>query len=262
MRMSNQNGFSLIELLVVIAIIGILAALLLAAIAQGKARGQRIQCVGNLHQLGLALQEFVGDNKVYPLVSGQWKDLNWMDVLEDQMSGHVGKNIGGGRIAYMTNSVWLCPCAIRPSYWPTADDFCSYGYNAWGMSAYSDSYGLSGGYGFATPEFRGAFKPPVNELLVVNPSEMLAIGDGFVGNRSFQTDGDFLLWRGMGMSTNAFLAATSARVFARHHGRANVVFCDGHVESPTLRFLFADTSDAALVCWNRDHQPHRELLPP
>ncbi|WP_160164578.1 H-X9-DG-CTERM domain-containing protein [Pedosphaera parvula] len=44
----------------------------------------------------------------------------------------------------------------------------------------------------------------------------------------------------------------------RHHGKANVVFCDGHVESPTLKFLFEDTSDAALVRWNRDHQPHRE----
>jgi len=44
--------------------------------------------------------------------------------------------------------------------------------------------------------------------------------------------------------------------------RATVVFCDGHVESPTLQFLFADTSDAALSRWNRDHQPHRERLAP
>ena len=44
-------------------------------------------------------------------------------------------------------------------------------------------------------------------------------------------------------------------------GKANVVFCDGHVESPTLKFLFEDTSDAALVRWNLDHLPHREKLP-
>jgi hypothetical protein len=30
------------------------------------------------------------------------------------------------------------------------------------------------------------------------------------------------------------------------------------IESPTLEFLFEDTSDAALARWNRDHQPHRE----
>jgi hypothetical protein len=37
-------------------------------------------------------------------------------------------------------------------------------------------------------------------------------------------------------------------------------FCDSQVELPTLKFLFADTSDAALRRWNRDHQPHRERL--
>jgi hypothetical protein len=41
-----------------------------------------------------------------------------------------------------------------------------------------------------------------------------------------------------------------------------VVFCDGHVESPALKFLFEDTSDAALVRWNRDLLPHREKLSP
>ena len=48
----------------------------------------------------------------------------------------------------------------------------------------------------------------------------------------------------------------------RHQGKANVVFCDGHVESPTLKFLFEDTSDASLVRWNRDHLSHREKLSP
>jgi hypothetical protein len=41
-----------------------------------------------------------------------------------------------------------------------------------------------------------------------------------------------------------------------------MVFCDGHLESPTLQFLFTDTNDEALVRWNRDHQPHREKLSP
>jgi prepilin-type processing-associated H-X9-DG protein len=50
-------------------------------------------------------------------------------------------------------------------------------------------------------------------------------------------------------------------------GKANVVFCDGHVESPTLPFLFTDTSAAALGRWKSlqtatNHQPHRERLAP
>jgi prepilin-type processing-associated H-X9-DG protein len=49
---------------------------------------------------------------------------------------------------------------------------------------------------------------------------------------------------------------------SRHQGSVNVAFCDGHVESPSLGFVFTNTSDAALVRWNRDHLPHREKLPP
>jgi prepilin-type processing-associated H-X9-DG protein len=50
------------------------------------------------------------------------------------------------------------------------------------------------------------------------------------------------------------------RAMARHQGKINVLFCDGHVESPALKYVFEDTSDAALVRWNRDHQPHQEDL--
>ena len=33
-----------------------------------------------------------------------------------------------------------------------------------------------------------------------------------------------------------------------------------HMESTTLKFAFEDSSDMALVRWNRDHQPHRDRL--
>jgi prepilin-type processing-associated H-X9-DG protein len=46
----------------------------------------------------------------------------------------------------------------------------------------------------------------------------------------------------------------------RHQGKVNVAFCDGHVESPPLKFVFQNTNDAALVRWNRDHLPHRDKL--
>jgi len=57
-----RKGFTLVELLVVIAVIAVLAALLLPAFGRAKESGRGTVCLGNLHQIGLALQIYVQEN--------------------------------------------------------------------------------------------------------------------------------------------------------------------------------------------------------
>jgi hypothetical protein len=77
----NDLAFTLVELLVVTTTVGILAALLLPALSQAKKRAQQIQCVSNLHQLGIGLQVILSNDHGYPVFIEN-KYSSWIAPLE------------------------------------------------------------------------------------------------------------------------------------------------------------------------------------
>ena len=222
-------AFTLVELLIVISIIGIIAAILLPALSRAKAKAQRIQCVSNLRQHGLALHVLLSEYHSYPTGRGTNSDgapgMFWAEQLE-----RGGFGISKPPQGWYDSGVWRCPSIPQPPSHSHND----YGYNLYGMASVGNDTNALGlqGHSISGQE---AVKP-ISESEVVSPAEMVAIGDG----------GGVFLMRGYSHSY--------------HHRKANMLFCDGHIESLKDEFAFLDTTDAALVRWNRDHQPHREQL--
>jgi prepilin-type N-terminal cleavage/methylation domain-containing protein/prepilin-type processing-associated H-X9-DG protein len=229
------DGFTLIELLVVIAIIAVLAALLLPALAKGKAAARTTACKNNLRQQVIGLRYYLDENEKYPFWEA-W-DADGRQAWDRSLLKLTGQEA----------RIFLCPemkKALLWDLWINGNNMFnpSYGFNVCGTDK-----NRVGALGFGAevgwqPEGTYTYRRR-REVEIAAPSDMIAIGD---------VEDPFPFHWGE-------IAFHNSRVFIsdRHSGAGNVVFGDGHVEYGKQE-TWIKPSDVARRRWNYDNQPHPE----
>jgi prepilin-type processing-associated H-X9-DG protein/prepilin-type N-terminal cleavage/methylation domain-containing protein len=253
-RSKAWAAFTLIELLVVIAIVAMLASLLLPALSRGKAAARATECRNNLRDIGLAMRMYLDDGgDRYPTTSGigvllrddayGWLMMNdWKDTLAPYVAVDPKKFDTFAALKKMR-----CPQLVR------TDDGLQgngqYAYNASGTAKLNDASNL-GLSGYLDQTSRPKIYHRTAESQVKAPADMIAAGDiepgspggGFFWSSAYfdtlNTDRSY--WPGRG-----------------HNGAANMLFCDGHVES-ARQTNWVSSSATARSRWNNDHEPHPE----
>ncbi|MBA3963127.1 MAG: prepilin-type N-terminal cleavage/methylation domain-containing protein [Chthoniobacterales bacterium] len=93
-------GFTLLELLIVVAIVGILATLLIPVYGKLRERAQKVQCIANLHNLYVAADVYVQQQRHWPQIF-----LKNYETIDDHANAWINALAPYGP----TRKTWICP---------------------------------------------------------------------------------------------------------------------------------------------------------
>jgi len=220
-RWLHQRGFTLIELLAVTAILAVLASLAMPSYWKAISTSQSATCLSNLRQMHHLVSVQVNDNGVYPA-----------NLRQATSSDGVVSNLGDDLYSVIgRQECTSCPAALFHGSHP------------------SDGLPISA-YG-ANPMVMGVSQndnpPLVRPSQITRPSGVILLADGAQFNdlsnpRAIGFCAGWWLSR-VGNPANAERSLDTATIPAsgfwgnesllpmRHEGKANVIFCDGHVET-------------------------------
>ena len=233
---ANVAAFTVIELLAVIAITGLLAALILPALARGREAGHSAKCISNLRQLVAGNQLYASDAGSYIPAAADIFGPNlkrWHGTRSSKSQPFISEQ--GPLAPYLegTNAIRVCP-SFKPSVTGFEAGCGGYGYNDKGVGSRAYLYGALPGAGLGmTP---GAIRNPGSTVMFTDAAFLQwQKGKAAVIEYSFA---EAYYQLAENEPEPAYPAVPS--IHFRHAQRAGVAWCDGHVTMETLTTEYAE----------------------
>jgi prepilin-type N-terminal cleavage/methylation domain-containing protein/prepilin-type processing-associated H-X9-DG protein len=220
----RKKAFTLMELLVVISVISLLMVIMVPVLGRARRQGEKMLCLSNLRQMGIAAAAYTNDNDDYfPMVliteiDGLLFKLRAWDFTTVYGSGQICVEPGLLWENEMMERIQQCPSFKGASNWE-GDPFTGYNYNAsfiGGTAAVNNGQVVPGTVVMSS-RISG----------VRRPGQCAIFGDG-----QWADGANKFMRSPLPGKLDAFFSGRCAGTQGyRHLGRTNVAYCDGSVKS-------------------------------